>query len=237
MNLPWLAIELGAAIATPPLMFRLPTLPYKMSELAPFLTEEQMSLHYEKHHGTYIDNVNKVLMDSPGLREKYLEDLILDSSGTLFNNAAQVWNHTFFWFNLAPQNQGGSPSAQFAEACQSSFGTLDDLFTGFVDAGVKCFGSGWVWLCADHSNRLHIITTPNAEVPWKAATQLRPLLVADLWEHAYYIDYHNQRKAYLEAMRTYLNWNFINENLKSRYMKSLHRALISDEPLPMPAAV
>lgn len=215
-------------------MFKLPVLEYKLSDLAPFLTEEQMRLHYEKHHQKYIDTTNNLILGNSSLEEKYLEDLILDSNGPLYNNAAQAWNHTFFWFNLAPQNNGGSPSPQFLECCMKSFGTLDDMFLAFNDAGEKVFGSGWVWLCADHSDRLHVITTPNADVPWKATTSLRPLMVADVWEHAYYVDYHNQRRSYLDAMKTYFNWNFINENLKSRYMKSLHRDLladISDDPV------
>lgn len=212
-------------------MFRLPILQYQLSDLVPFLSEEQMNLHYEKHHGTYIDNVNKAIQGKPKLAEISIEDLILQSSGPLFNNAAQAWNHTFYWFNMIPHGQGGRASKELTGACESAFGSFEKMFGEFVEAGVRVFGSGWVWLCADQQSRLKIITTPNADVPWKGTNGLRPLMVADVWEHAYYVDYHNQRKSYLEAMRTYLNWNFINENFASRYMKSLHRYMHAEHPL------
>lgn len=220
----------GPAIAVGWYMFKLPRLPYSRSELAPFLSEEQMRVHYEKHHGKYIENVNNMIRGNTSLEEKYIEDLILDSNGPLFNNAAQAWNHTFFWLNLAPVNSTGAPSDQFMQSCQETYGSLDDLFSAFFEAGEKVFGSGWVWLCADHNDKFHIITTPNSDVPWKATTHLRPLMLADVWEHAYYVDYQNQRRVYLEAMRPHVNWNFINKNLKARYMKSLHREMISDIP-------
>lgn len=204
-------------------MFRLPTLSYKLSDLAPFLTEEQMKFHYEKHHQTYIDNLNKAITATPALGEKTLEELIMENTGPLFNNAAQTWNHTFFWYNMAPKGKGGSPSDDLMNAIKKSFGTFDDFFKQFVDTGIKQFGSGWAWLCVAPDGSLKLTSTSNAEVPFKGATPLRPILTADVWEHAYYVDYRNRRQAFLETLKDYINWNFVNENFTMKSTRSLHQ--------------
>lgn len=202
-------------------MFRLPTLPYKLSDLSPFLSEEQMTFHYEKHHAAYVDNLNKAITATPALGEKSLEDLVLTSTGPLFNNAGQAWNHTFFWFNMAPKGRGGSPSDDLTAAIKGSFGSFDEFFKQFVDTGVKTFGSGWAWLCADKAGKLQLVSTGNAEVPFKGNSGLRPLMTADVWEHAYYIDYRNRRQAFLETLKDYIQWDFVNENFKNSNVRVL----------------
>ncbi|PWU17657.1 MAG: superoxide dismutase [Fe] [Bdellovibrio sp.] len=205
-------------------MFRLPQLEYKLTELAPLFSEEQMQFHYGKHHATYLENLNKAIEANGALASKTLEALVLENSGPLFNNAAQAWNHTFFWFNLAPKGKGGAPSAELSAALQKSFGGLESMYKQFVDTGVKTFGSGWAWLCAGPEGDLKLVSTSNAEVPFKGSN-LRPLLTADVWEHAYYIDYRNRRQAFLEAMKDYLNWNFISENYRNKNVRSLHQSM------------
>lgn len=201
-------------------MFKLPKLHYGLNDLAPFLGEEQMKFHFEKHHNAYIENMNKTITEDTSKKGKSLETLVLESSGPLFNNAAQAWNHTFFWHGLSPKGKGGAPSTELVAAINKSFGSLDGFFTKFVETGVKTFGSGWAWLCADPEGNLKLVSTSNAEVPFKG-TNLRPLLTVDVWEHAYYIDYRNRRQAFIETMKDYVNWNFVNENFNSKSVRSL----------------
>ncbi len=205
-------------------MFKLPTLPYAKTALAPFLNEEQMTFHYDKHHKTYIDNLNKFLETDPSLKGKSLEEIVLSSSGGIFNNSAQAWNHTFFWFNMAEAGKTGKASDKLAAAIQRDFGGLDQLKEKFVDGGVKTFGSGWIWLCADTSGKLSLVSTSNAAVPF-TSNGPRPLMVADVWEHAYYIDYRNARQKYLETFWTHVNWNFVSENYNSDKVRSLTEAM------------
>jgi superoxide dismutase, Fe-Mn family len=141
-------------------MFKLPQLPYAKTALAPFLNEEQMTIHYEKHHKAYIDNLNKFIETDASLKGKSLEEIVLSSTGGIFNNAAQIWNHTFYWFNMAPTGQTSQPSATLADAIKRDFGGLDELKAKFVDGGVKTFGSGWIWLCADSAGKLMYGNTP-----------------------------------------------------------------------------
>lgn len=200
-------------------MFKLPTLPYKLTDLSPFLGEEQMKFHYEKHHDTYIQNINKTLAEDASKASKTLEELVLESTGPLFNNAAQAWNHTFFWYGLSPKGKGGTPSAELTAAITKSFGSMDEFFKKFVETGVKTFGSGWAWLCADPEGGLKLVSTSNAEVPFKGSN-LRPILTVDVWEHAYYVDYRNKRQAFIETMKDYVNWNFVSENYKNKTVRS-----------------
>lgn len=189
-------------------MFVLPKLNYGKNDLTGFLTEEQMSFHYDKHHKAYIDNLNGFVEKDSNLQGKTLEDIIKSSSGGVFNNAAQIWNHTFYWFCLTPQKT--QPSADLAKAIESQFGSFDAFKTQFVDGGIATFGSGWIWLCKNAEGKLSLVSTSNAQVP---TTQgLIPLLVADVWEHAYYVDYRNLRKKYLETFLTFVDWNFVSEN-------------------------
>lgn len=202
-------------------MFKLPTLPYAKTALSPFLNEEQMTFHYEKHHKAYIDNLNKMSETDSQLQGKSLEEIVLNSSGGVFNNAAQIWNHTFYWFNMAPQGQGGKISDSLMTAIQRDFGSLDELKAKFIDGGVKTFGSGWIWLCADKEGKLSLVSTSNAAVPFTQAG-IRPLLTADVWEHAYYVDYRNLRLKYLETFWNHVNWNFVSENYQNTSVRSLH---------------
>lgn len=210
--------------------FKLPNLPYAKSALAPFLNEEQLTLHYEKHHKAYVDQLNELLETDSENQNKSLEEIVLTSTGEIYNNAAQMWNHTFFWHTLAPKGKTGTASNKLQEAITRDFGNLDALKSKFVDAGIKIFGSGWVWLCMNDSGKLSIISTSNAAVPYKEVGAI-PLIVADVWEHAYYVDYRNERKKYLEEFWTQINWRFVSENYDSKKVRNL-TALHRSEPAP-----
>lgn len=205
-------------------MFKLPALPYAKNALAPFLNEEQMSYHYDKHHKAYVDNLNKFIETDPSLKGKSLEEIVLSSTGGIFNNAAQIWNHTFYWFNMAPAGQGSKPSIELETAIKKDFGSLDELKAKFVDGGVKTFGSGWIWLCVDNSGKLTLVSTSNATVPFTNNGPI-PLCVADVWEHAYYVDYRNARQKYLETFWNHINWNFVSENFSSKKVRDLTKSM------------
>jgi Fe-Mn family superoxide dismutase len=205
-------------------MFKLPQLPYLKTELAPLFNEEQMTFHYEKHHKAYIDNLNKFAETDTSLNEKSLEEITLTSTGGVFNNAAQSWNHTFFWFGITPAGKGGQPSQDLMAAITRDFGTMDELKAKFVDGGMKTFGSGWIWLCTDATGKLSLVSTSNAAVPF-TGNGPTPLLVADVWEHAYYVDYRNLRMKYLETFWSQINWNFVSENFASKKVRNLTTAM------------
>lgn len=205
-------------------MFKLPTLPYSKTALSPFLNEEQMTFHYDKHHKAYIDNLNKFLETESSLKGKTLEEIVLTSSGGIFNNAAQIWNHTFYWFNIAPVGKGGAPSSALAEAIKRDFGSLDELKAKFIDGGIKTFGSGWIWLCTDASGKLSLVSTSNAGVPFTGNGPV-PLMTADVWEHAYYVDYRNLRAKYLETFWNHINWTFVSENFESKKVRDLTKSM------------
>jgi Fe-Mn family superoxide dismutase len=193
-------------------MFKLPNLPYAKTALTPFLNEEQMTFHYDKHHKAYVDNLNKFIEADSAMKGKSLEEIVKTSSGGIFNNAAQIWNHTFYWFCVAPVGKTGKPSDKLSAAIQKDFGSMDELKIKFVDGGMKTFGSGWIWLCSDKSGKLSLVSTSNAQVPFIGDGGLTPLLVADVWEHAYYVDYRNARQKYLETFWNHVNWDFVSEN-------------------------
>lgn len=201
-------------------MFKLPNLPYAKTDLAPLFNEEQMTYHYDKHHKAYIDNLNKMMETDTSLQGKSLEEITLTSSGGVFNNAAQAWNHTFFWFGMAPAGKGGQPSAELTAQINKDFGSVDELKAKFIDGGVKTFGSGWIWLCVGNDNKLSLVSTSNAAVPF-TNNGPAPILTADVWEHAYYVDYRNLRAKYLEIFWNHINWNFVNENFASKKVKDL----------------
>jgi superoxide dismutase, Fe-Mn family len=206
-------------------MFKLPQLPYAKTALAPFLNEEQMNFHYDKHHKAYIDNLNKFIETDAALRGKSLEEIVLSSTAGIFNNAAQIWNHTFYWFNISPAGQGGKPSAELSAAITKDFGSLDELKAKFVDGGMKTFGSGWIWLCTDAAGKLSLVSTSNAAVPF-TNNGPTPLMVADVWEHAYYVDYRNARQKYLETFWSQINWTFVSENFASKKVRDLTQSMI-----------
>lgn len=188
--------------------FQLPSLPYPLTSLSPHISEETLQYHYGKHHQTYIDNLNKLIPCTP-FEHMPLEEIIQKSTGGIFNNAAQVWNHTFYWFCLTPQG-GGEPHGTLATAIHSTFGDFATFKEQFTQTALTTFGSGWSWLVKDQNNQLKIISTSNAGCPLTEG--LIPLLTCDVWEHAYYIDYHNARAKYVEAFWQLINWDFVNNN-------------------------
>ena len=188
--------------------FTLPALPYAMDALAPHISKETLEFHYGKHHNTYLTNLNKLVAGTPQ-ETKTLEDIILSAEGGLFNNAAQVWNHTFYWNSLSPQG-GGEPAGALAEAVNKSFGSFKDFSEKFSNAAVTLFGSGWAWLVKDKNGSLTIEQTGNAANPLTKGQT--PLLTCDVWEHAYYIDYRNARAKYVETFWKLVNWKFVAAN-------------------------
>jgi Fe-Mn family superoxide dismutase len=190
--------------------FELPPLPYAMDALQPHISKETLEYHYGKHHNTYVVKLNGLLEGKPEA-SKSLEEVVRTSSGGVFNNAAQVWNHTFYWNCLSP-NGGGEPTGALAEAINKSFGSFAEFKAKFTDSAVNNFGSSWTWLVKKDDGSLAIVNTSNAATPLTDAT-VKPLLTVDLWEHAYYIDYRNLRPKYMEAFWALVNWKFAGSNL------------------------
>ena len=191
--------------------FELPALPYAQDALAPTISAETMEYHYGKHHKTYVDNLNKAVAGTAD-ENAPLEDIIMKAEGPLFNNAAQVWNHTFFWNSLSP-NGGGQPTGAIADRIVADFGGYDEFRAQITDAGLTQFGSGWAWL-VEKDGKLAIMKTPNADLPMKHGA--KALFTIDVWEHAYYIDYRNARAKFIEVVLDKLiNWDFVNANLAS----------------------
>ena len=195
-------------------MFTLPTLPYADTALAPVISANTLGFHYGKHHKTYVDNLNN-LVKGTDLEGQSLEAIVAATAGKadkagVFNNAAQVWNHTFYW-NCLRQNGGGAPPAKLAQMIDAGFGSFDNFKKEFAQACVTQFGSGWGWLVVD-GGALKVVKTANAEVPFTKGQ--KPLLTIDVWEHAYYLDYQNRRADYVNAViEKLLNWHFAEENL------------------------
>lgn len=193
--------------------FSLPPLPYADNALEPLISANTLSFHYGKHHKAYVDNLNK-LVEGKDLAQLSLEDIIKKSAGDaalvgVFNNAAQIWNHTFYWNSLKP-NGGGKPTGAIAAAIDKDLGGYDKFKADFANAAVTQFGSGWAWLVSD-AGVLKIVKTGNAEVPFTKGQ--KPLLTIDVWEHAYYLDYQNLRAKYVEILiDKLLNWDFANAN-------------------------
>jgi superoxide dismutase, Fe-Mn family len=191
--------------------FSLPPIPYEKNALAPHISAETLDYHYGKHHQAYVTSLNAMLEGKPEA-SKSLEELILTSDGPVFNNAAQIFNHTLYWNSMKP-NGGGRPSGHLADAITRDFGSFEKFSDEFSNAARTQFGSGWAWLVLGKDERLAVIRTANADLPMKQGQ--RALLTIDLWEHAYYIDYRNARPKYIEVfLRNLVNWNFALENLK-----------------------
>ena len=188
--------------------FELPALPYEKNALEPHISSETLDYHYGKHHNTYVQKLNG-LVEGTDLEGKSLEDIIKTSSGGVFNNAAQIWNHTFYWNSLSP-NGGGEPTGAVADAINAAFGSFEDFKAKFNDMAVNNFGSSWTWLVKKADGSLDIVNTSNAGTP--ITEGLTPLITVDLWEHAYYIDYRNVRPDYLKGFWALVNWDFANEN-------------------------
>jgi Fe-Mn family superoxide dismutase len=192
--------------------FSLPALPYDKTALAPHISAETLEFHYGKHHQAYVTNLNKLLDGKPEASQS-LEDVIRSSAeGPVFNNAAQIWNHTFYWHSMKPSG-GGQPTGDLADAIKRDFGSFEKLAEAFTAAATTQFGSGWAWLVLGADKKLAVTKTANADLPSKHGQ--KALLTIDVWEHAYYIDYRNARPKYIETFLGHLaNWDFATENLK-----------------------
>ena len=190
--------------------FELPALPYAQDALEPHISSETLEYHYGKHHKTYVDKLNG-LAEGTDLANKTLEEVIRSSEGGVFNNAAQIWNHTFYWNCLSPTG-GGTPNGAVADAIDAAFGSFDAFKDEFTNSAVNNFGSSWTWLVKKADGGLAIVNTSNAGTPL-TDEGVTPLLTVDLWEHAYYIDYRNARPKYMEAFWALVNWEFVNTNL------------------------
>ncbi len=191
--------------------FSLPDLPYAKDALAPYLSQETLEYHHDKHHNAYVTNLNG-LIEGTEHAGRSLEEIILAAEGPLFNNAAQVWNHTFYWNCMKPGG-GGAPSGELGKAIDAAFGSFDDFKKELTAAAVGQFGSGWGWLVLDNGS-LKVVKTSNADLPLKHGQTA--LLTVDVWEHAYYIDYRNLRPKYVETfLNDLVNWDFVTENYLS----------------------
>jgi Fe-Mn family superoxide dismutase len=188
---------------------KLPDLPYAMDALEPHISKETLEFHYGKHHRTYVDNLNKLIAGTE-FEKASLEDIVKKSSGVIFNNAAQVWNHTFYWNCLAPK-AGSTPEGELAAEIKRKWGNFDTFKAAFSKQATGNFGSGWTWLVRTADGELDIVNTGNAQTPLTSNDM--PLLTCDVWEHAYYIDYRNRRPDYLGAFWNLVNWKFVAANL------------------------
>jgi len=187
---------------------KLPDLPYAMDALAPTISKETLEFHYGKHHQTYVTNLNNLIKGTE-FEDMSLEDIIMKSSGGLFNNAAQIWNHTFYWNCLSP-NGGGEPTGDLAAAINDKFGSFANFKDEFSKCSITTFGSGWGWLVKNSDGSIGLASTSNAGTPMTDGQTA--LMTCDVWEHAYYIDYRNARPKYLEAFWNLVNWDFVAEN-------------------------
>lgn len=190
--------------------FELPALPYAINALEPHISQETLEYHHGKHHNTYVVNLNN-LVPGTEFEGKSLEEIIKTSNGGIFNNAAQIWNHTFYWHCLSP-NGGGEPTGALADAINKAFGSFAEFKDAFTKSAIGNFGSSWTWLVKKADGSLAIVNTSNAGCPQTEAGTT-PLLTVDLWEHAYYIDFRNLRPKYMETFWALVNWEFVAKNL------------------------
>jgi superoxide dismutase, Fe-Mn family len=187
--------------------FSLPPLPYAEDALAPVISAETLRLHHGKHHRKYVDTANQLLEKEP-LRASSVEEVVRQAKGKLFNNAAQAWNHDFYWKSLSPKRQ--RPAGALLHRLEKDFGSYDKFADAFSQAAIGQFASGWAWL-VEKGGKLEVTTTGNADTPM--AHGIRCLLTVDVWEHAYYVDYRNERERYVSAILNCLNWDFVEKNL------------------------
>ena len=191
-------------------MIELPKLPYKRDALEPHISQRTIDFHYGQHHAAYVKNLNNLIENSK-FENMSLEDIIRNSEGAIFNNAAQVWNHTFYWHCMTPE-KGCHPQALLLKTIERDFGSFDNFKQMFIKQAATLFGSGWLWLVGDKEGKLSLLQTSNAETPL-TNNELRPLLVCDVWEHAYYLDQQNLRLAYLNEFWQIINWKFVEKKL------------------------
>lgn len=187
----------------------LPPLPFAYDSLEPFISTQTLTFHHDKHHASYVNNVNNLKKDTE-FENKTLEEIIMTSKGGLFNNAAQVYNHTFYWNCLTPNET--KPSDNLQNAIEKYFGSMDNFKKEFIASATSLFGSGWTWLVQKSDGSLEIFNTSNADTPMLHG--LKPLMVCDVWEHAYYLDYQNARAKYVECFWSVINWEFVSQNFK-----------------------
>lgn len=188
--------------------YELPELPYAQNALEPHISAETLDYHHGKHHAAYVANLNKLVAGTEH-EGKPLEDIITSADGGIFNNAAQIWNHSFYWNCLSP-NGGGASSGDLGKAIDDTFGSFDAFQEKFTASAIGNFGSGWTWLVKNSDGSIEIVNTSNAATP--LTNNQTPLITCDVWEHAYYIDYRNARPAYLGAFWSLVNWEFANKN-------------------------
>lgn len=189
---------------------QLPPLPYPKNALEPVISAETIEYHYGKHHQTYVTNLNNLIKGTE-FENASLEEIVMKSSGGIFNNAAQVWNHTFYWNGLKP-NGGGAPKGELAAAIDKAFGSFEEFKKQFSQKAITTFGSGWAWLVKNKDGSLSLESTSNAGCPLTSGQT--PLLTIDVWEHAYYVDYRNARPKYVEEFWSIVNWDFVEANFK-----------------------
>ncbi|OQS39395.1 superoxide dismutase [Chromobacterium haemolyticum] len=189
---------------------KLPELPYALDALAPHISKETLEFHYGKHHQTYITNLNNLIKGTE-FENASLEEIVKKSSGGIFNNAAQVWNHTFYWLGFAPNaGEERKPAGALADAINAKWGSYDEFKKAFTQTAIGTFGSGWAWLVKNTDGSLDLVSTSNAATP--LTTDKKPLLTCDVWEHAYYIDYRNSRPNYMDSFWKLVNWDFVAKN-------------------------
>lgn len=190
--------------------FTLPELPYAKDALVPHMSQETLEYHHGKHHNAYVNNLNNLIKGTKH-ENMSLEEIILSSEGPIFNNSAQIWNHTFFWNSLSPKG-GGEATGKALEAITKEWGSFEKFKEEFTKSAVANFGAGWTWLVKNKDGKLAIVNTSNAQTP--LTTGATPLLTVDVWEHAYYIDYRNERPKFINGFWALANWDFVNNNLK-----------------------
>jgi Fe-Mn family superoxide dismutase len=186
----------------------LPQLPYALDALSPFISKETLEFHYGKHHQTYVTNLNNLIKGTE-FEAASLEEIVRKSAGGVFNNAAQVWNHTFYWNSMKP-NGGGAPTGALADAINAKWGSFEKFKEEFTKCAVGTFGSGWAWLVKKADGTLDLVSTSNAGTP--ITTDVTPLMTCDVWEHAYYVDTRNARPKYVENFWNVVNWDFASKN-------------------------
>lgn len=192
--------------------FELPPLPYSLNALEPHMSRETLELHHGKHHAAYVKKTNE-LLEKSDLKNEPIEEIIRRSDGALFNNAAQVWNHTFFWNCLTP-NARPKPQGPLASAIDRTYGSFEKFQDEFTESAISLFGSGYVWLCQNPAGELEITACSNAHNPLTKSLE-NPLLTLDVWEHAYYVDHRNERPKFVEAFWKIVNWDFAEANLRT----------------------
>jgi Fe-Mn family superoxide dismutase len=205
--------------------FQLPDLPWSFGDLEPFLSKEAVEFHYFGHHKAYIDKVNAAT-EKLGLQNITLEKLILNYDGTLYNNAAQAWNHTFYWLGLSPVAHNLNPEGPFRSAVTKQIGSLENLKKRFMDYSGSLFGSGWTWLVVNDEGEIDVINTHNGDNPL-CFGNCYPLWACDVWEHAYYVDYRFKRADYLKGMWDAANWSFVEANFVAKRIPNMSKMMIA----------